>query len=301
MKKSVSVLRSLSVLTFLALLTIATGCANWNTNNDPTPQAFGLTKSRMSARSVGIEIAVAQVDASQTAQLQELLATLDQQKLPLETRQQLDRNGLTCGIMSTRAPAVFHDLLEPFTPDPDSVDIAARPLALAGKLDPISRLLIHQRISNADGEVYPVGTSDQYADLAWIVHQASQHLPGEAHAARCFFDITTFPNSDGSAKLKLMPVIRHGKEVSRIEVAEGSFVMDRGQRRKQLEPVSFEIQLRAGQTLIVAATQPFADRAKENSTLGPLLLGSDRSDETRLLLVRLVQTQMDDLFDRSLR
>lgn len=289
------------VLCLFASLTIAAGCANWNASNESSSQPFVLAKSRMSPRSVGIEIAVAQLDATQAEQLQQLLRTIDQQELSLETRKQLDRNGLTCGIMSTRPPAVFHDLLEPYTPDPDSVDIAARPLALAGKLDPISRLLIHQRISNQDGEVYPVGTSDPYADLTWTVNHADQSLSGQASSARCFFDVTTFPNSDGSAILKLVPVIRHGKEVTRIEVAEGSFVMDRGQRRSNLDDIGFEIQLQTGQTLIIAANNPFADGGAERDLLGPILLGSERSDETRLLLVRLVQTQMDDLFDRSLR
>ena len=203
--------------------------------------------------------------------------------------------------MSTRAPAEFHNLLEPYVPDPDSVDVAARPLALAGKLDPISRLLIHQRISNQDGEVYPVGTSDMYEELAWAVFHNEHIEEGRAERARCFFDVTTFPNSDGTATLKLVPVIRHGKEVPRIEVAEGAFVMDRGQRRTNLDEIGFEVPLRTGQTLIVAANSRFFSTDSPSDQLGPRLLGSARSDQTRLLLVRLVQTQMDDLFDRSLR
>lgn len=289
------------VLCLLASLTFAVGCANWDTSNELSRQPFSLAKSRMSPRSVGIEIAVAQLDATQAEPLQRLLSSVDQQKLSLETRQRLDRNGLTCGIMSTRPPAVFHDLLEPYLPDPDSVDLAARPLALAGKLDPVSRLLIHQRISNQDGEIYPVGASDLYSNLTWVVNHADHSSPGQANQARCFFDITTFPNSDGSATLKLVPVIRHGKDVTRIEVAEGSFVMDRGQRRSSLDEIAFEIQLQTGQTLIIAANNPPTSSGTEPGLLGPLLLGSDGSNETRLLLVRLVQTQMDDLFDRSLR
>ena len=289
------------VFWLLVSLTAVGGCANWNASDDATTRPFEMAKSRMSPGTVGIEIAVAQLDATQTAQQQELLGTIDQQKLSLETRKQLDRNGLSCGIMSTRPPAVFHDLVKPFVPHPDAVDIAARPLALAGKLEPVSRLLIHQRISNQDGEVYPVGTSDLYANLEWAVHHADRVERDESETARCFFDITTFPNSDGSVTLKLVPVIRHGNEVPRIEVAEGSFLMDRGQRRSNLEKVGFEISLRTGQTLIVSATHPFSEDAAKDELLGPLLLGSKSPDETRLLLVRLVQTQMDDLFDRSLR
>ena len=186
-------------------------------------------------------------------------------------------------------------------PDPESLDIAARPLALAGLLDPVSRLLLHQRVSKPSGEIYPVGTSDLHDHVEWVVNQVDQQVSGEADLARAFFDITTYPNSDGSVTLKLNPVIRHGEEIQRIGVAAGSFVMDRGQRQISLDEVGFTIPLRSGQTVIIAANDPFHDHGPTYGRLGPLLLGSENPDETRLLLVRLVQTQMDDLFDYSVQ
>lgn len=297
--KSGSALRLLSVLTFLASLTITAGCANWNANNESSSSKLNLNNSRMSPGSVEIEIAVAQLDSDQATGLQQLLGTIDQQKLSLAIRQQLDRNGLTCGIMSSRPPATFYELLKPFVPAPETLDVAARPLALAGLLDPVSRLLLHQRISNQNGDVYPVGTSDLHDHVEWTVNHPNQQVLGEANLARAFFDLTTYPNSDGSVTLKLSPVIRHGEKVQRIGVADGSFVMDRGQRQIRLEELGFSVQLRAGQTLVVAANQPFLDRNSESAQLGHMLLGSENPNETRLLLVRLVQTQMDDLFDYS--
>lgn len=294
--------RMSSVASLAVLLILVSGCANWNGSNETSSRSsFNLANSRMSPGSVGIEIAVAQLDANQMPQLDQLMGTLDQQKFPLEVRQKLDRNGLTCGIMSTRPPAVLHELLEPYMPDPESLDIAARPLALAGLLDPVSRMLLQQRISNQNGEVYPVGTSDIYEQMEWVLHHSDQQVPGDASVARCFFDITTFANSDGSVTLKLAPVIRHGSEIPRIGVADGSFVMDRRQRQVNLDEVAFKIQLRPGQTLVVVANDPFRDHQTAQNRLGPLLLGSEQPDETRLLLVRLVQTQMDDLFDYTVQ
>jgi hypothetical protein len=298
-RRSGGTLRLLSVLTFLATLTITTGCANWNANNEPGSSKLNLNNSRMSPGSVEIEIAVAQLDSDQADDLEQLLGTIDQQKLSLDIRQQLDRNGLACGIMSSRPPATFYELLEPFVPDPETLDIAARPLALAGLLDPVSRLLLHQRISNQNGDVYPVGTSDLYDHIEWTVVHPNHQVAGEANLARAFFDLTTYPNSDGSVTLKLSPVIRHGEKIQQISVADGSFVMDRGQRQIRLDEVGFSIQLRAGQTLVVAADKPFLDHSSENAPLGKMLLGSENANETRLLLVRLVQTQMDDLFNYS--
>lgn len=255
----------------------------------------------MSPGSVLIEIAVAQLESDQSSQLEQLLASIDQQKLSLEVRQQLDRNGLTCGIMSSRPPGAFNELLQPFVPDPESLDIAARPLALAGLLDPVSRLLLHQRVSNQNGDVYPVGISDVYDHVEWTVNYADHQVPAQADLARAFFDITTYPNADGSVKLKLNPVIRHGEKVQRIGVADGSFVMDRGQRQIDLDEVGFSVELRPGQTLVIAANEPFLDRGRDRSQVGQAFLGSEKSDETRLLLIRLVQTQMDDLFDYSIQ
>ena len=294
-------MKSLVLWPLIFLIAVA-GCANWSADTEPrSSSTFNLNNSRVSPGSVGIEIAVAQVDSDQAAQLENLLGTIDQQKLTLDVRQKLDRNGLRCGIMSARPPAVFHELLQPFVPDPESVDIAARPFALAGLLDPVSRLLLHQRLSNQSDEGYPIGTSDLYEHVEWIVNHSDHEVAGEASSARCFFDLTTYPSPDGSVTLKLAPVIRHGEEIPRIGVADGSFVMDRGQRQVNLEEVEFKVQLRSGQTLVIAANDPFPDRGPVQNRLGQLLLGSDKPGETRLLLVRLVQTQMDDLFNYSVQ
>lgn len=295
------VFRTLLVLAFITALAITSGCANWNANNETRSRAFSLNSSTTSLDSVSIEIAVAQLDSDQATQLEQLLGMLDQQKLSLDIRQQLDRNGLVCGIMSSRPPAVFHELLRPFMPDPETLDIAARPLALAGLLDPVSRLLVHQRVSNRGGEAYPVGTSDVFDHVEWAVNHSAGQTPGEASQARCFFDITTYPNSNGSITLDLTPVIRHGETIPQIGVADGSFVMNRGQRQVNLDDVGFKIQLRVGQTLVMAATDPFSDLGPAQNQLGRLLLSSEKPDETRLLLVRLVQTQMDDSFDYAVK
>ena len=100
-------MKSLVLWLLLSLVAFA-GCANWSANNDPSSSALNLNQARMSPGSVGIEIAVAQLNFHQADQLDQLLGVIDQQKLPLEVRRQLDRNGLVCGIMSARPPAVFH-------------------------------------------------------------------------------------------------------------------------------------------------------------------------------------------------
>ena len=134
------------------------GCANWQPES-LTKQPFTFPRNRPALDTVGIEVAVAEVSHDQLATLEAFWRTLDAQELPLETRQKLDRNGLRCGIMSTQPSADFQELVKPRLPDLDTLDEVGKRMAAAGRIPPVSPLLLHQRVSNQEAQRYPVGVS----------------------------------------------------------------------------------------------------------------------------------------------
>lgn len=296
------------------------GCANWNPE-EATHRQFRFPEIRLSKDAVALEIGVAQLDEEQIADLEAFWSTLDQQTLSLSRRRQLDRNGLRVAIMSTRAPAAFNELMSPVLPDPQSLGPLGKHLASEKKLQPVSRLLVHQRISNRAGESHAVATSDAQQSLACTLrdHEGSRVIT--ATNATGIFEVTTFPNPDGSVRLSIAPKLRQGDFRRRFSVAEGSFILDQGQATTELQPLNFDLELGVGETMLVAATWPShfgAEEDAEGDLPGDVLfhvhqVQSDSNDiaETndngtqnptgpqRVLLVRLVQTQMDDLFERS--
>ncbi|MFT7632773.1 MAG: hypothetical protein ACI87E_003827 [Mariniblastus sp.] len=289
----------LTYLTLVILIGLG-GCAPWDKKAaNPTRNIFPPT--RIASDAVGLELGIAQLDSDQADTFEAFWRQLDQQALPLALRKQLDQNGLRAAIMST-PPTQLHELFQDQPIHVDQLNRLEQQLLAKGLLRKRKRMIAHERISNREGQVHPVSVSEMHPQISWIVFDEDRQMVGSGENARGIFTITTYPLGDGSVRVVFEPEIHHGKTRQRIGVAERSFLLQEGQTVNRIEALKFEVVLRPGESFAIAPTSDLEG-------LGHLFFGAAKTQETqienraalthRMMLVRVVQTQMDDLFSDS--
>jgi hypothetical protein len=288
----------------LVLMTLG-GCARWEARWEKVEAKTGgikFPKGRLSPDSVVLEIAIAQLDDSQTLSFEEFWSSLDQQKLELSVRQRIDQNGLRAAIMASYVPATMQRLIEPRPVELESLDLVEQQMAEKSLLEPKPRVLVHQRITNHDGEKYPIQTSEVFPEFSWTVRCDGLESFTTGKLVRGIFEIVTLPQGDGSVRLRITPQVHHGVVRPTIGVAERAFFFDSMQSVNRISELTLDVTMRPGETLVIAPTADVQDLGElffgmpaaatgENNTPGHLT--------HRMLMVRVVQTQLDDLFGNS--
>lgn len=290
-------MRSSFTIALLAIWTGVCGCARWEAPEKKSGMIF--PKSRIALDAVGLELGIAQLDSSQAEAFENYWSSLDHQALPLELRKRLDQNGIRAAIMPSHVPAILHELIGPQPIVIEKLTKLEKQLHAKQLLREKERMISHERISNREGEPHSILVSDFHREISWVVRNGSVETPGYGKSVRGWMTVTTFPQGDGSVRLIFDPEIHHGQ--ARPQIAERSFLREERQAVKRLDELKFDVTLRPGESIVVAPTQDIAE-------LGKLFFGSpgsgieptgppNRAVPThRLLLIRVVQTQMDDLF-----
>ena len=303
------------VLFLILIVALVSGCAKLE---QPTQKsALSFPKGRMAVDAVGLELGVAQLDTSQTEMFNKFWRKLDQQELPLDVRKLLDENGIRVGVMSSHAPPEFNQLVDVPEINPEVLSEFESQLHAKGLLRPERRMVTHQRISNREGEAYEVVTSVVHPEANWTILNGDLQTNGAGQQVRGVISITTYPSGDGSVRLVIRPEIHHGQERPRIGAGEGSFLIESSQFVAPVDELKFELNLRSGESLIVAPTPDnsgvgrllFGEAASSLEVASALDSGKVTNDEAadgskpirpeplhRMMMVRVVQTQMDDLF-----
>ena len=294
------------------------GCApstwkgSWKSSDWESAQAYtapestsGLPVSRMEPGSVALEIALAQLDADQTDELKSLMAKADQQALDLERRKQLDRNGFWAGLLPSKPLAELNRLLADQPIDLSRLQPWQVDFLKQQNRTTFSRLVLHERIQNGRGEEHPVPVSTTWPERSWIIHEGSGPVVGQGQNVRAYIVLRTYPTGDEGVRLIAQPEIRHGHSRAQYRVAEGSFAYGESQAQVKIESLKIDIRLRPGEILVLGANA--IDDRLGNFFFGPGDAPSEPppspdadpppTSGQRLLLIRLVQTQRNDLFE----
>ncbi len=268
--------------TRILLLAVAAfiGCSPWSTS--PGGKSL-LQSAKMSPDSVVLELAMLDLAAVQEAWTADLWREADEQQVPTELRGKLARNGLRCGVLGGQLPSWITDHL------------ADRGKLL--QLDEsectavVSDLLAQRRIqcrANQHRSV-PVGSKCKELSLSC---PGSEELTKYVDA-QCHLSITANPKGDGRVALELVPEIEHGSPRQRWVGGDGLFRLDASRDSIRYDDLKVTATLVPGQTLILESLPNANGVGKAfvgNKTSGPA------SAQGKLVLVRLAQTQFDDLF-----
>ncbi len=291
------------------------GCAKWKPDSRKT-RTLHIPSGRMSPDSVSLEVGVAQLSHAQKEDLELLWKQLDQQKSSLELRKRLDANGLRVAVVPSQIPPTLHELLKPQEINPGRLNEFQLQMYDKGLLKPAKRLIQHQKIQNRDGESHELRVSSIHPAKSWVVYGKNGPSAGAGESVLGIFEIKTFPNGDGSVRLTITPQIHHGKPRTQIGVVDRSFLFQQKQTITSLDDVMIDLEIVPGETVLIGATPDFAGlaelffcspSARSKSEFGTQTsfspapedspeVSQNRRDHQRIVLIRLVQTQRDDLF-----
>jgi hypothetical protein len=163
-------------------------------------------------------------------------------------------------------------------------------------------MIAHERISNREGQAHPVTISETHSQANWTIRNGDRQTIGTGEFVRGVIAVKTFPQGDGTVRIVFAPEIHHGKPRHQIGVAERTFLHRQGQTISPVKDLEFEVTLRAGESIVVGPTPDLDGVGK--LFFGSYALDEDVSEQVegrpvsthRMLLIRVVQTQMDDLF-----
>ncbi len=286
--------RSRSLLATLLLLVCAfgiltnTGC-RWFTlaKKKPVPaEPFKLPPFQLSENSVSLEIGVIDIPNSNADKLDELWKKADQQPILLETRKLLDKNSLQTAILSSQPPRIFWQLIDPkIQYESEDQQRYHEKWRHSQGLPQQKNIAALQKATLIDGKPHRYPTGPTMNQATWELELDHRRRSGSLNLVQCHFRITTFPQSDGSVRIRLTPEIHHGEKKPRIAVSDDSFYWEPSQDKLTIHELTINAQLRTGQTLLCGPT------SRNSLGLGGLFFCSDNSQRVFFIRVTNVGTQ----------
>lgn len=260
------------------------GCKPWRMKNlVPNAADAGLNNYQLPPDSVVIETAVIDGPAELNFQNQ-LWQQIDETCVPPPVRELLYMNGLRFGIADVKLPAMLEELVKERENRPDLDPETGAPLPQAKSWS--------QRHSIRYGQVIVVNTSGKQDSLSFFVSEKDYRWGKTLYQAECDLLVRCFPQPNGVVRFDVLPEIQHGEVKQGLGAQENSLIFRPFREKQAFADMRFLADLRPGQT-VVATSIP-----SENS-LGAMFFQSDKlrlEGRQKLILMRLAQTQMDNLF-----
>lgn len=267
----------------LVLLSIAltSGCSLWKEEKKPKKTSFPAPVR--APDSVTIDVTFVHVPPDTEYLAEELWRDVDEQHLPTELRRRLEANGFRCGMIGSQYPEALEELIA-HTENKDQIDTelgAPR----------VGKAIGQKRIQCRSGKLSKLITSETFPQLAVMTNDDGELRGRSCTNAHCEFSMRSFTLGDGRVRLELTPEIHHGVPKQSIVGGENAFRFDVTQERMSLDQLHIETTLSRGQTLLLTATP-------EANGVGGQFFRSGKStrNHAKLLLIRLAQTQMNNLF-----
>ncbi|MCA9118782.1 MAG: hypothetical protein H6822_04895 [Planctomycetaceae bacterium] len=236
----------------------------------------------MPHNSVVIEAAFVRVPPKRP--IEELWKETDELHFDSDTRRNLIANGIRSGVVGTQLPNDLRDLM-------DSSQ-TAQPLADGGLLSTNSVAALYRKLQNRPGERSDLIVVPEIADRKVVLFSEEGRVRAETFdEGQALFAVRSYPLGDGTVRVELVPEIKHGDVQQQWVPGNGTLRYDVGRQTSAFDQLRVSAVLSPGQTLLVTGTD-------ETKGLGGLLFvrGSGDDSERLILLLRLAQTQYDDLF-----
>ncbi len=274
------------LLTLMVTAGLLGGCQAWSTPQWTADQAksLELPPPRMSADSVILEIAFVHVTPEDNRLGADLWHDLDEIPLAWKTHQGLQRNGIRCGLIAGQIPDSLQQLIKA---DKNTLDVKD----LNGNLKHDLRRR-NQRIHSRAGRRGQIILGNQVQPTMHMVLRDEDYASGETfHRAQCALEIRTYPQGDGRVRIQLVPEIQHGDMRSQYVGHDGSWLLNNNRETRTFDNLAMERLMTPGESLVLSCTP-------EVKGLGQHMFadGQRDSDTQYLVLIRLVQTQFDELF-----
>ena len=265
----------------LSCCTALLGCASWKKDAESKP--LELAKTRLPIDAVVMEFFVIQVE-DEEAELEELAwSEIDQQRIELKARKTMADNGIRCGISTMQLPLSLQTLIRHHQEQRETEQTKAEAL--------IGEETNRQRIQIRAGQPALIVMSPILPSLSWMVNDDGYLYGRESRQARCQYTVKAHPTSDGQVRVECIPEISYGAPRQRIGVGNNALMYAVSQDRHVFDSLKIETKLAAGDWMVVGNT-PSAMGIGENF----FRQSKEDGGKRKLVLIRLAQTQFDDLF-----
>jgi hypothetical protein len=271
----------------LALLCLAAlaGCRNLAEQVGKSP----LKPPHMSSDSVAMDVFFVRFPFGESEPNGLLWADVDEMHLAAEVRQRLARNGFRSGLIGGHVPMSLSKLME-LKGKP-----APRPESLENRVVDLERepRVVRRHMELRAGVRTEVIASDIQEELS-VLLCGPAGVEGESfRSAQAVLAVRVFPERDGRVRVRLVPEIQHGENKLRYVGTQGALRIEPGRAKRAFDEMAVEAVLAPGHILILS-TPP--DRS---GTLGHRFFtqNTDGQVEQKLLVLRLAQTQHDELFE----
>ena len=269
-------------LLFLAAVLLA-GCETLQT----TPGKSPLRPAQMTPGSVAVDIVFVRCPLGDPAVNGKMWEEIDEQHFPAELRQRLARNGFRAGVIGTKVPQALAKLLELNEKPPRGDQIhEAHPADMEANKHPIQRRL-QMRVGNRNEII----ASSVYEQLPVLLCEGGE-LRGQTYAeAQAMLAVKAFPLADGRVRFEFTPELHHDQPRRRFVGDQAMMRLETSRPRRVFEELSMSAYLSPGAMVILSS---LPDRP---GSLGHYFFteGEDNHVEQKLLVLRLIQTQHDDL------
>ncbi|MCH5373204.1 MAG: hypothetical protein JJ992_04465 [Planctomycetes bacterium] len=263
-------------LVAVALLPLVlAGCSPWSV---ASVEQTLLKPPRMSPDTVVLEMVFLNITDHN-----EIWTEVDEQHLPVELRRELAEAGFRAGVIGIQLPSWIGDRLEQ---QKKTVQIDEETgSAIVGDQDGPRRL---QCRSDQPRDI-PIGPVRKQLKLNGDDRDATDESLLED--AQCRLSVVSQAQGDGRVRLRITPEIGHGPARHRWVGSDGSFRVDLARDCRRYDELTITAVLSPGQTLILGP-------GPESEGLGRIFFGEGEgaSQGPRVLLLRVAQTQFDDLF-----
>jgi hypothetical protein len=276
----------LLILPWLALSTA--GCT-WLTSEAKRSTNSILHPAQMAPGSVVIEIISIRLPPGDAELAGRIWREVDEQHFPSEVHRVLEKNGFRAGILAGQIPASLSRLLD-FKGKPGAGG-EVQQVKVADILTP-SRVSA-QYLQVRAGQRYEIAASGVIEKMPILVSEAGDIRGLTYDKAQGIFALHVVPQLDGRVQLDLVPEIHHGENRQHI-VGDGSmFRMETARPKRAFEELKLTAVMGPGAMLLLGS-QP----GRQGSLGHYFFLESNGRDDRldqKLILVRLSQTQHDDL------
>jgi len=247
-----------------------------------------LTPPQMSPDSMVLEVFFVRFPFGEAEANGPLWDEVDEQHFPAELRQRLVSNGFRVGVVGGQIPVALSHLLE--LKDKPVPSGESNSTELAG-LSAEPRVL-RRRLQLRAGRRSEIVASDVYDELPVLICDCDGLRGKTYRKAQGLLALKAFPERDGRVRLDLVPELHYGQTRQRYVGAQGTLRLEAGRPRRVFDRMAISAALAPGQMLVLGSL------VSRPGSLGDHFFTHESAGQPgqKLLVIRLAQTQHDDLF-----
>ncbi len=245
-----------------------------------------LLPARMGPDSVALDIIFVRCPLGERRFDVDLWEEIDEQGLPALLRQRLAENGFRAGLVAGQVPLALAELMELAEQVP--VDAQVQQVELASATSAPRALCRHLQLPpTRRGEVL---ASDVYEELPLLVCHEGELTGQTLHQAQALLALRAFPLPSGRVRLEVVPEVHHGQPRQNWVARDGMLLLEAARSKEVFDWLRVAVDLAPGDMLLLSSLP------NRPGSLGHYFFAAgEGKPERKLLLVRLAQTQQDEL------